>query len=846
MTIPAPQFPPASQPKPAGRLDAQRLVFWAALATAAVAGGVALTAGESVGRLGGILIIGLAALGAAFVLWMGRGRGRDVGLFPERGAAEHASLSAVRAEFSVLDAIGEPAMVSDRHGAVLAANAAYLDLAKSCEALIDGDRAPMVDHLFGADPALSAPMYRLARAAGAGERRAEHLPPANLKPGQPASRFEASVGPMPAGRVLWRLRPLQVDAGDGNAALADQLIEEAPAGFMAVRADGAIVFMNAPLRVAIGLDDVAGLKLRDLIAEDPQRLLRRDRRANSSARTAIMLRTVDGRSLPAQALSAWPGGDGDGACRIVVLLDAADAAGAAAAPSAGRDAEPIEAFFRHAPYGAALLDGGDPSAAAILDANPALMELAQGAALPGASFADLFEASEGPDALSTRLRKISHGQAVDLTLAADPPVAVHVHIVRMGDGRALAYMINVAEQRELEQRLAQSEKMREIGLLAGGVAHDFNNLLTVMMQTTDYLLLRHPYGDPDYAELNQINIHALRAKELSEMLRAYARQQTFRVETFEVAGFVQQMHELARRLAGDAVRVEVQHGQNLPYLRADKAQLERVLVNLVSNARDAMTGKEGLNGVGVMTLRTSAIMAGDIRQWAGAVPVEDGDYVQIEVADSGCGISAEDQHKIFHPFHSTKDPGKGTGLGLATSYGIIKQSGGYIFFDSKLGKGTTFRVFLPAYRPNTDELAEMAQRERARLERKPVDVSGRGRILFVEDDEDVRSSTVRNLAAFGFEITCAEDGEAALEILRADKKGFNLIISDISMPIMTGPEMVKAAGVELLGGAKVLFLTGYAPESVAKMIADLPMAAVMSKPVGASALAQKMKQMMAA
>jgi two-component system, cell cycle sensor histidine kinase and response regulator CckA len=448
--------------------------------------------------------------------------------------------------------------------------------------------------------------------------------------------------------------------------------------------------------------------------------------------------------------------------------------------------------------------------------------------------------------LATRLRKISHGQAVDLTLAADPPVAVHVHVVRMGDGRALAYVINVAEQRELEQRLAQSEKMREIGLLAGGVAHDFNNLLTVMMQTTDYLLLRHPYGDPDYAELNQINIHALRAKELSEMLRAYARQQTFRVETFEVAGFVQQMHELARRLAGDAVRVDVRHGQNLPYLRADKAQLERVLVNLVSNARDAMTSADGLNGAGALTLRTSAVTAADVRHWAGAVPVEDADYVQIEVADTGCGISAEDQHKIFHPFHSTKDPGKGTGLGLATSYGIVKQSGGYIFFDSKPGKGTTFRVFLPAYRPNQDELADMAQRERARLERKPVDVSGRGRILFVEDDDDVRSSTVRNLAAFGFEITCAEDGEAALEILRADKKGFNLIISDISMPIMTGPEMVKAAGVELLGGAKVLFLTGYAPESVAKMIADLPMAAVMSKPVGAATLAQKMKQMMAA
>src|SRR5262245_35425965 len=287
--------------------------------------------------------------------------------------------------------------------------------------------------------------------------------------------------------------------------------------------------------------------------------------------------------------------------------------------------------------------------------------------------------------------------------------------------------------------------MREIGILAGGVAHDFNNLLTAVMNNCDYLLRRHPVGDPDYLDLNEINLHALRAKELSEMLRAYARKQNFKREVLDVSEFISQLQELVRRLVGESIQFELKHGRDLPMIKADRTQLERVLVNLASNARDAMTPKEaGVPKGGRLTLRTVKSSAAEARAH-GHFPIEDGDYVLIEVEDTGVGIKPDDQPRIFRPFHSTKEGGKGTGLGLATSYGIIKQSGGYIFFESLPGKGTTFRVYLPAYEPTPDEMEEIMRKERARVERPVTDVAGHGRILFVEDQSGVRRSIARNL-----------------------------------------------------------------------------------------------------
>ena len=242
--------------------------------------------------------------------------------------------------------------------------------------------------------------------------------------------------------------------------------------------------------------------------------------------------------------------------------------------------------------------------------------------------------------------------------------------------------------------------------------------------------------------------------------------------------------------------------------------------------------------------RTARVSA-EFARGLGHHPIEDGEYVMIEVEDTGAGIKPEHAAKIFRPYHSTKEAGKGTGLGLATSYGIVKQSGGYIFFSTKLGVGTTFRIFLPAYQPTAEELEEIAAKERALLTPVSKDVSGRGRILFVEDLVPVRRATVRNLKDCGYEVEEAGDGQEALDILAKKPGAFDIIISDVSMPVMTGPEMLEEAGQAMIGNAKVLFLSGYAPESFSHMLEQYPVH-YMSKPVTMEQLVGRVKELLAA
>ena len=329
------------------------------------------------------------------------------------------------------------------------------------------------------------------------------------------------------------------------------------------------------------------------------------------------------------------------------------------------------------------------------------------------------------------------------------------------------------------------------------------------------------------------------------MLRAYARQQNFAREVFDVGDFLGSKQELIRRITGASIQTEIRHGRDLPYVKVDKTQLERVIVNLATNARDAMTPKGSpIARDGKLMIRTSVIEAASARAM-GHTPMEDGKYVMIEVEDTGGGIKPEHAAKIFRPYHSTKEAGKGTGLGLATSYGIIKQSGGYIFFTSKVGVGTTFRIFLPEYTPTQEELDEIAAKERALIAPPPKDVSGRGKILFVEDLVPVRRATVRNLKECGYEVEEAGDGQEALDILTAKPGAFDIIISDVSMPIMTGPEMLEEAEPAMIGNAKVLFLSGYAPESFSDMLEKYPVH-YLSKPVTMEQLVGRVKELLAA
>ncbi len=839
MTDQADQTPPRS----GGRLDPLQILFWGAVAAGVAAAGVAITAGPTVGQPGAILLLLIAAVGMVLFFWMSRGAGRKLGAFPERGAIAAAAMLGGRHDFGLIDALDEAALITDMHLSPLTANHAYLDIAEAAGILGESDRPPMMSRLFGADPMLSAPMFRLARAAQAGQIRREELPGTAAIAGKHA-RYEACVGPMPGGYVLWRLRELGVaEAAESGGDTNQLFLDDAPIGFFAAKSDGSIIYMNRALRAVLGLgDDPALMRVKDIVKEDASRLVRKDRRGFGPSRTRITLKGLDGQETQAAALSFWPTEDVDGTSRTLVFFsdtEAPEAPTPVRVPGGSADG-----VFSHAPFGVAVLDGADPASAAVLDSNTSLMDMTQGRATPSTPFADLFEAGEGPTQLAHRLRQ-SLNDPIEIMLATNPPMAAHVHFARSPDGRGIAYVLNVTQQRELETRLAQSEKMREIGELAAGVAHDFNNLLTVVMQTCSTLLRRHPVGDADYPMLREISDHAVTAKELSEMLRAYARQQTFAREVFDVGDFIGSKQELIRRVVGSSIPYEIRHGRDLPYVKVDKTQLERVLVNLATNARDAMTPKGSpMARDGKLTVRTSVVTAETARGF-GHNPIEDGRYVMIEVEDTGGGIKPEHAAKIFRPYHSTKEAGKGTGLGLATSYGIIKQSGGYIFFTSKLGVGTTFRIFLPEYIPTAEEIEEIAAKERLLIAPIPKDVSGRGKILFVEDLVPVRRATVRNLKECGYEVEEAGDGQEALDIMAAKPGAFDIIISDVSMPIMTGPEMLQEADPAMIGNAKVLFLSGYAPESFSHMLENYPVH-YMSKPVTMEQLVGRVKELLAA
>ena len=271
-------------------------------------------------------------------------------------------------------------------------------------------------------------------------------------------------------------------------------------------------------------------------------------------------------------------------------------------------------------------------------------------------------------------------------------------------GDIVLHFIDLTEQKSLEQQFVQSQKMQAIGQLAGGVAHDFNNLLTAMMGFCDLLLLRHKPGDPSFADIMQIKQNANRAANLVRQLLAFSRQQTLRPRVQDITDILTEVSHLLRRLIGANIDLNVSHGHDLGLVRVDAGQMEQVLINLAVNARDAMeTG-------GAVNVRTYA-HKNEVEERRGSDDMPPGQWVVIEVTDSGTGIPEANLTRIFEPFFTTKEVGQGTGLGLATVYGIIRQTGGYLHVDSVVGRGTTFSIYLPRLADSEGAEIEDAGRE---------------------------------------------------------------------------------------------------------------------------------------
>ena len=431
---------------------------------------------------------------------------------------------------------------------------------------------------------------------------------------------------------------------------------------------------------------------------------------------------------------------------------------------------------------------------------------------------------------------LSGDVAVRLRNRPDEPVSLTVAAARgLGDASVILSLKDSVEEGRLQRQVAQATKMQAVGQLAGGVAHDFNNILTAVLGHCDLILMRHTPGDSDYDDIQQIRHNANRAAGLTRQLLAFSRQQTLRPQVLQLPDVISEVSNLLRRLMGESMQLVINHGRAIGPVRADPGQLEQVIVNLAVNARDAMP--QG----GVLTIRTYGVSAAEVRR-LGADVLPAGDYSAFSVTDTGTGIPPDVLPKIFEPFFTTKDVGKGTGLGLSTVYGIVKQSGGFIFADSEIGRGTSFVVYLPVFH------GETAAPEKDVPKAPPQELWGTGSILVVEDEDMVRSVAERALARQGYQVRTAANGEEALEILMqtpADEPngGFDLLISDVMMPTMDGPTMVAHAR-ERFPDLPILFMSGYAEEQLRRSI-NLDNVSFLAKPFSVQQLAEAARDALA-
>ena len=416
--------------------------------------------------------------------------------------------------------------------------------------------------------------------------------------------------------------------------------------------------------------------------------------------------------------------------------------------------------------------------------------------------------------------------AVRLSGQSSEPVALTIAGLRgLGDAAVLLLLKDNSEEAKLKRQVAQATKMQVVGQLAGGVAHDFNNILTAIIGHCDLMLMRHTPGDSDYDDIQQIKSNSNRAAGLTRQLLAFSRQQTLRPQVLQLPDVVSEVSHLLKRLLGETVELVVKHGRNLGPVRADPGQLEQVIVNLAVNARDAMAETSG----GTLTIQTYSVRADQVAELGSDIlPVAD--YSALSVTDTGCGISPSVLGKIFEPFFTTKEVGKGTGLGLSTVYGIVKQSGGFIFADSKVGQGTRFVIYLPVHR-------EEAGSARSRKLGKPKqdELWGSGTVLLVEDEPMVRSVAERALTRHGYTVITADNGEDALEVLGRGEE-IALLISDVVMPGMDGPTMVREAR-KTRPDLKILFMSGYAEEQLRNSI-DIEHVNFLPKPFSVTELAE--------
>jgi two-component system cell cycle sensor histidine kinase/response regulator CckA len=498
-------------------------------------------------------------------------------------------------------------------------------------------------------------------------------------------------------------------------------------------------------------------------------------------------------------------------------------------------------FFQSAPFGIAIL-GPDGR---ITSSNPAfsrMVVLDGGSGVGSAAVETLCRhaKSETRESVEAGVKRALSGRAsgapVEITVGEKGEHVTRVYMspfAAAGVAReaAILYVVDATEQKALEAKFAQSQKMEVVGKLAGGIAHDFNNMLTAILGFSDMLLTMHRPKDLAYKDIMNIKSSANRAAELVRKLLALARQQTLQNEVVNLGEVLIDESSLFKRYLGEKSELKVSSVPDLWYVMTDKHEFVQALFNLITNAKDAMP--DG----GTLTISARNVPERETLKIAHR-EFTAGEYVLIEVSDTGEGMSAEVMDKIFEPFFTTKAIGKGTGLGLASVYGMVKQSGGYIYPESEPGKGTTFKIYLP--RRHVDEKDETTQPKEKKKEVRAADLTGKGRVLLVEDEEVVRNFAARALKRQGYRVLEAESGVDAIEVMEKNKGKIDLVVSDVVMPEMDGPTLLKELR-KTNPDLKFIFVSGYPNDAFKESLGDEEFA-FLPKPFSLPQLAAKVKE----
>jgi two-component system cell cycle sensor histidine kinase/response regulator CckA len=829
--------------------------------------GLSTTIGERSERRGSIALVLLVAAGliaaAAGLMLVGRNQAGSyvifllailgmIGVFSLFAlAAGVLRISAREASDSVLEHVLERAqegiVVTDGNGRVLYANAAY----RAFSGAIGMHDLRPIERVFVGDPDVSETVYRLLKASRDGRPLQEEVRIPAVR-GEPARWLRLRVRPLEAANdpaairkaSVWtvadvtRDRERQEDVFQELQHAIDYL-DHAPAGFFSMDANGEIGYINATLAGWLGYDlaqvGSGGLRLADLLPGDGAALLTALPAHPGEVKTEILdldLRRRDGRPFPVRLYHkvAFTADAAPGASRTLVLNRVG---GAGADPL--RDAEVrFMRFFNNTPMAIATVDrkgriARNNALFAHLFQNVLKGEVPpQGRTIRGV-------VADGDRAeLDRALAAAGRGQGgvapIDAALAGEGKRWARFYVTPVEDAErdceaAIVYAIETTEQRRLQDQADQAQKMDSVGKLAGGIAHDFNNLLTSIIMAADFLLDAHKPSDPSFRDINQIKQDANRAASLVRHLLAFSRRQPQHLEVLDLGEVLSELSALLRRLIGERTTLgPVERPGDLWAVKADQSQFEQVIVNLAVNARDAMP--DG----GKLMLRATNVTAAESRHLA-AKSVPAGEYVLVEVSDTGTGIRPDIIDHIFEPFFSTKEVGKGTGLGLSTVYGIVKQTGGFIYPDSTIGKGTTFRIFLPRHVPGGDastgaqETGPAASSQPSAPARagkaaaNPADDTGQGTILLVEDEEGLRGLNARGLTSRGYTVLQAANGFEAIEAFDSYFGKIDLVVSDVVMPEMDGPTLLTRLR-NRDPDVKIIFVSGYAEEAFEKNLPE--------------------------